>query len=738
MKEIEQRKVELLAPAGSYETFLAVIEAGADAVYLGGNQFGARAFANNFSEDELLRAIDYAHMQGRQVYLTVNTLFKEKELEEQLYNYLLPYYKQGLDAVIVQDLGAFSLIKNEFPKLDIHASTQMTITGCDGAKYLKKLGATRVVTARELSLLEIRNIHEQVDIEIESFVHGALCYCFSGQCLFSSMLGGRSGNRGRCAQPCRLPYEVYEQNGKKKSQKGEFVLSPKDLNTIALIPQIIESGVYSFKIEGRMKQAEYAAGVVSVYREYLNRYFAAPQDYRVTEQDYQKLLHLGNRSGFTDGYYTRWNGSDMITFGKPNHSKADEDLQSQVRQNFLSIERKEKIKGFLKLKKDFPAILELYCDRVKVQQEGECVQAALKQPLSREKVETSIKKTGGTPFIFETLEIEMEEDVFLPVQTLNQLRREALERLQEEITAQWRRTEVRDKQIQMCSKCEKKDTLDRENLAVSVENRIQIPAVLSFSAVDDIYFDSSCYDRDNFFRALSEDVRRAQEAGKKAYYIFPAIFRKKAAEFYLEHLEEFCSMGLDGVVVKSYDAAAFVRTYLGGEINVILDYNLYGWNHRAMTCLEEFMPLRDTVPLELNRKELFERSNQNSEILIYGRIPLMLSAQCVHANTEKCDAKKTVTYLKDRYGKNFPVKNNCFECYNVIYNTAPLVLFGFHDDFRRMQMAGYRIAFTIENEQEIRSVIDIYEQTFATGKKRVTELLLNGSYTNGHYKRGVE
>ena len=269
---MQKRELELLAPAGSYETFEAVIRAGADAVYLGGSHFGARAYANNFNEEELLRAIDYAHIHGRQVYLTVNTLFKEEELEQGLYEYLLPYYEQGLDAVIVQDMGAFARIRSMFPGMDIHTSTQMTVTGAAGAAYMKQLGASRVVMAREMSFAEIREIHDKVGIEIESFVHGALCYCYSGQCLLSSMLGGRSGNRGRCAQPCRLPYEVYKKDQKSRIACCNYVLSPKDLCTIDAIPALAESGIFSFKIEGRMKQAEYAAGVVSVYRQYMDRY----------------------------------------------------------------------------------------------------------------------------------------------------------------------------------------------------------------------------------------------------------------------------------------------------------------------------------------------------------------------------------------------------------------------------------------------------------------------------------
>ncbi|MGN0291167.1 MAG: peptidase U32 family protein [Lachnospiraceae bacterium] len=252
--------------------FKAVIKAGADAVYVGGSAFGARAYANNFSKEELLEALDYAHIHNRQVYLTVNTLLKENELREELYDYLLPYYEQGLDAVIVQDFGVMNFIKEAFPGLSIHASTQMTVTGVDGAAFLQSQGASRVVTARELSFDEIKKIKEATGVEIESFVHGALCYCYSGQCLMSSMLGGRSGNRGRCAQPCRLPYEVLDSRKKSICKEANYILSPKDLCTASMIPELAECGIDSFKIEGRMKQAEYAAGVTSIYRKYVDRY----------------------------------------------------------------------------------------------------------------------------------------------------------------------------------------------------------------------------------------------------------------------------------------------------------------------------------------------------------------------------------------------------------------------------------------------------------------------------------
>ena len=452
------QNIELLAPAGSMETFRAVIHAGADAVYLGGGRFGARAYANNFTEEELLSAIDYAHIHGRKVYLTVNTLFKERELTEELYSYLLPYYEQGLDAVIIQDMGAFRLIREVFPGLSIHTSTQMTVTNRYGAMMMKEMGADRVVTAREMSLAEIRDIKEHVDIEIESFVHGALCYCYSGQCLLSSMLGGRSGNRGRCAQPCRLSYEVFDEKKRPvktgKKDRDIYILSPKDLCTVSMIPELIENGVDSFKIEGRMKQAEYAAGVVSIYRKYIDRYInaclctgeaAAKKDFKVAKEDMQHLYDFGNRSGFTDGYYKRHNGREMITLDKPSHTKGNEVLWEEIKEQYVRTEKKEKINGTLRLKKDFPAKLEIVLNDIRVSVDGDVVQAALKQPLAEEKVAASIKKTGNTPYEFAELEIDMDDDIFLPVQALNVLRRNALERLNEALTAPMRRMETAQK-----------------------------------------------------------------------------------------------------------------------------------------------------------------------------------------------------------------------------------------------------------------------------------------------------
>ncbi len=323
------RKVEILAPAGSYDSLKAAVYAGCDAVYIGGSRFGARAFANNLEEKDMLEAIDFVHLHGKKIYMTVNTLLKEDELQNELYDYLKPYYEHGLDAVIVQDVGVLKYVHEHFPDLPIHASTQMTLTGGEGVKLLQDMGVTRMVPARELSLEEIKEIRKSTKesgypIEIECFVHGALCYCYSGQCLMSSMIGGRSGNRGRCAQPCRMNYTL---DGEKRS--GSYLLSPKDICTVDLIPDLIDAGIDSFKIEGRMKRPEYTAYTAYVYGKYTDLYLSLGregyQDYlnkhkKEYEEDISNLMDLYNRGSFTTGYYKQYHGKKMMSFNRPNHN----------------------------------------------------------------------------------------------------------------------------------------------------------------------------------------------------------------------------------------------------------------------------------------------------------------------------------------------------------------------------------------------------------------------------------
>ena len=454
--------VELLAPAGSYEAFLGAVNAGADAVYLGGQQFGARAYADNFTTEEIIRALRVAHFYGKKIYLTVNTLLKEREMAS-LTEYLTPFYEAGLDGVIVQDLGVFCHIREQFPGLPLHVSTQMTVTGVRGASLLKEQGACRVVPARELSLGEVRKIREEAGVEVECFIHGAMCYSYSGQCLFSSILGGRSGNRGRCAQPCRLPYEIFD--GKKRLSGSSYPLSLKDMCTLEYLPSLLEAGIDSFKIEGRMKRPEYAAGVAAVYRKYIDLYYQrGAAGYRVEPEDMDRLRRLYIRSEIQTGYYERHNGKEMITLEKPGYEGCDEALLSEIRERYIREPEKMPVRIQAQVKAGEPMRLRMEAvgeteggsprkqsrhaamtrnqpdgarfaveegqperERYTVEIMGETVQPAKKAPLSEEEVRKRLCKTGDSLLTVADCEITMEGACFVPVRALNELRRSAVE-----------------------------------------------------------------------------------------------------------------------------------------------------------------------------------------------------------------------------------------------------------------------------------------------------------------------
>ncbi len=312
---------ELLAPVGNMDSLYAAVQNGCDAVYLGGKAFGARASAANFEREELQKALDYAHLYGVRVYVTVNTLYKDDELPAML-EFVGNLYTDGVDGVILQDIGAVEAIRQAYPDLVLHASTQMTIHNVQGARYLEQLGFTRVVLARELTLVEIREIIMQTNIEVETFVHGALCVCYSGQCLMSSLIGGRSGNRGRCAQPCRLPYQLVDrESGQMLASLPEprYLLSPKDINSLEILPELIQAGIVSFKIEGRMKRPEYAASVTRIYRQYIDQALLDPEHYWIEPQAWQEITQIFNRGGFSTGYYQGKSGSTMMSYLRPKN-----------------------------------------------------------------------------------------------------------------------------------------------------------------------------------------------------------------------------------------------------------------------------------------------------------------------------------------------------------------------------------------------------------------------------------
>ena len=801
-------RVEILAPAGSMECLKAAIAAGADAVYTGGALFGARAYAHNLTEEELLEAIDYVHLHGRRLYLTVNTLIKDREMEKQMYDYLLPYYRQGLDAVIVQDIGLFRFIRKHFPDLPIHASTQMTLTGVDGAKFLEKEGAQRIVTSRELSMAEVKKIADETELEIESFVHGALCYCYSGQCLFSSFIGGRSGNRGQCAQPCRLLYRTPE------AKRPQYLLSLKDICTLELIPEMIESGIYSFKIEGRMKKPEYAAAVAFQYRKYADLYLKyyeecpaeedpaayAMKKYRVREEDRQMLLDLYNRGGFHTGYYHTQNGREMISLNRPNHAgvpavkvlakkgrnvtaKALTDLYPQdiielpmrkgrekadnytckdavrkgmnvqipvfadtpfkrdeiwmrtrnstlidtLREEFVNGKIKERICGTFRLYPQEKATLTVKCRDAEITVAGEKAQEALSQPMSRERIDKQLRKTGNTEFEFSFLKAEIGEKVFLPMQSLNELRREALETLEKVICEKYRRSgEVKDPEEDKTELSMEEEVLS--GWTASVRTAEQMEVILEEEAIGRIYADCTMFPRIWEKDSYVEWITKVHAAGKEIYLVMPYIFRERTRKQYEAAYNRIFGAGWDGILIANYESFAFLKEH-GYTGRIMTDYNLYEFNQESRKFWKEKGVFEFTAPVELTERELQDLRVKDGEVIVYGYLPMMISAGCIQKTTRGCLKKSGQTTITDRYRNPFVVKNECDYCYNILYNYVPLYLGDRMEEVYQIGPGRIRLMFTTERQQEVRQILSAYFE----GKE-----LPEGTYTRGHWKRGIK
>ena len=794
----QDRKIEILAPAGSYESFHAAIVAGADAVYAGGPKFGARAFAENFTEVQLLNAIDYAHLHQRKFYLTVNTLLKDYEIE-QLPEYLEPLYQRGLDAVIVQDMGVLNVVRQYFPDMDIHASTQMTVTGVNGAQFLKENGAVRVVPAREISLEEVRNIKSVTGMEMECFVHGALCYCYSGQCLLSSLIGGRSGNRGQCAQPCRLPYTVDGEKG--------YLLSLKDICTLDIIPDLIEAGIDSFKIEGRMKRPEYVAGVTSIYRKYVDLYLKNPQKpYLVDDKDKEMLMDLFNRGGFHTGYYKQKNGRNMITIQKPNHigvkvgtvlsqkgrevrMRALTDIaagdliefkneaqryttgksckqgevitilapkgmrlpagevlyrvQSPELLNTLEImysEGKviEKLYGYISMEAGKVAKLVVCKDEYSVEVESERqVEAASSRPLDEERIKKQLRKTGNTEFAFDMLDVELHGEVFLPMQQLNEMRRKALEELEKKIQDSFHRKTAEKKVLQeeILDTASVKFSKKENKLSILVETQEQLEAVLeNDNSVACIYVDSNL-DTTGLDAELWNGISdRIHKKNIEVFLAMPRIFRNQTIEIFEQAYDSILTRYFDGMLIRSMEEYQFLKSknYSG---NIRLDYNLYIMNRFAKQFWKKQGITYGTIPVELNKSEIVNLDSKQDEMIVYGYIPAMVTAQCVTSTVHGCKKDCKITMLKDRYQNEFPVKNQCRDCYNVIYNTAPLYLIDLKEDLEELNAERYRIQFSIENRDEVKQILNQCNSMFSDEKGELFSQ--KDSITRGHFRRGV-
>ena len=720
-----RRELELLSPAGNLEIFKGVIGAGADAVYFGGEQFGARAYAQNFSMDDAREAILFAHLHGRKAYLTVNTLIKNIEMEKQLYSYLKGYYEEGIDAVIVQDLGVLEFINNYFPELPIHASTQMTIANENGAKWIQNLGAARVVTSREMSIPEIRRMYDATGMEIETFVHGALCVAYSGQCLMSSMLGGRSGNRGRCAQPCRLPYQLLDEEKKRISTKGQYLLSPKDLCGIDYIREMAEAGIYSFKIEGRMKQYAYATGVVSVYRKYMDAYLEE-KDTPVLAGDKKHLLDLGNRCGFTDLYFHKQNGPEMMTFEKPSHEKETSTPES--------FETKIPLTARFTAKEGKPIGLKIsdLVNKNSVYVEGEIAVAANNRPTDEKTIIDKINKTGGTPFEFKEIICQVQKGLFLPIKQLTELRRQALDEYCKTVQREHSYSPAREYTKE--DRGENQSIKGSEKIMISCQKIRQYYLACDWKRADMVALSLEeilCHPDE--FEAIIQ-YGRARE--KKIVIALPLICRQKAIDLLEQNRHIFDREKTDGVIASSLDTLGYLEKIHYPKECIWLDHRIYTFSDYALTFLRKAGYRNFCAPLELNGKELKHRNNGNSQMLVYGRIPLMITANCQRKNVYGCDRKNSLLYLQDRYKEQFPVKNVCAFCYNKVYNSKIYNVIPELSDIRKLGFCGYRMDFSLETDGEMKNILDEFDKSM--GQTSYKTNLNRDDYTKGHYKRGVE
>ena len=736
-------KPELLAPAGGKESFFGVLRAGADAVYLAGEHYGARAYAENFTDEELDECIRYAHLYGKKVYITINTLIKNSETED-LIRFVEPFYKAGLDGVIVQDIGIISLIKENFPYLEIHASTQMSITTTYGAEFLKGMGVSRIVPARELSLDEIRKMKKETGLELECFIHGAMCYCYSGQCLFSSVLGGRSGNRGKCAQPCRLPYTA--------GGKEEYPLSMKDMCTLSMLGDLIDAGIDSFKIEGRMKKAEYAAGVTAVYRKYIDRYYVN-KTLDIDPEDLETLENLYIRSAVSDGYYHRYNGKDMISISSPAYRGADEKLLGKIRSEYLTDSPSKGLKPFkVEFEASFlcgeQAFLCVKCGDFKASAYGDTVETAKSAPITAEDVKKSLKKLGGTVFSADERSfdnIKVSENAYYSLKGINEIRRKVLFDLEHQIAAV--KKDIPENVSDYLEKSRVKPlkntgSYDKWNKGfhVLVSSAAQINKLKDYKDyISRIYIPEELYIKDKGIILSREGFSPDTE-----FFFALAFIRRYKNISYIDVLEEAATNGLiNGFLVRNLEDLKLILDLKKRhpQIKIQADYSLYIWNHTAVSHIGKYADSL-ALPLELSSREHKTETEKTPDTLfekmIYGRYPLMQSANCVLKTAFECRKKsgKTVpgfVYLKDRTGRNIPVYADCTHCHNTIYNA---VVFSAYDFLKTgyPENIAFRIDFTDEDDLSVVKVMSYFSGVIL-GKENNKP---SWEYTTGFEKKSAE
>lgn len=767
------KNIELLAPAGKVENAYAAIENGADALFIGGKFFSARQYADNFTDDELEKIINYSKLRAVKVYITVNTLIKQEECRA-LFEYLYYLYTLGIDAIISQDLAVIALVKKYFPNLSLHASTQMSAHSLKDVKLLESLGFKRIVLARELNLSEISYITKHTQMEIETFVHGALCYSYSGQCLMSSLIGGRSGNRGRCAQPCRMKYTL--ENNRIAITESSYLMSLKDICTIEFLPQLIHSGIHSFKIEGRMKSPEYVASAVKTYRKYIDLVIAQ-ESYQVDPQDIEDLKGVFNRGGFSTGYYFDSPSSKMVTPISPKHRgvKAGEVVQilSKPRRIaillncklepgdgieiiragresvgagiskpykkgeilYLSLDHYVDIGSEVYLTKNHqllkslrntynastrtvpidmkvrgvvgePIEIEIRYKDLYVYYKGDLLQKASSAPITQEKASKQFAKLGNTSFKLNTLTMNWDETGYIAISKLNEIRREALIKMQNQIIA----PASIAKPIYQAPKIEQKNT--SISWSACVRNIDQLQACLESELLTQIYWE---WQEDNILNEQAYDL--CQKSHKQFYLALPYVIHDKNYQAIEESLIYWEAKSIAGYLIRNYGSFYALRSSMKKKI---VDYNLNVMNNEAISMLYAMGASRITLSMELISEEC-KVLEGNLEKVVYGYIPVMLSKQCILGHYHKCIKKKDnqdFYYLKDRKDAKWLIQTDCQNCVMHLLTNQPIVLKSVQE-FRDTSISCLRLNFSVESREQTQVILRAYSSGDASQIKDI-------------------
>ena len=808
------QKPELLSPVGNWDSLYAAVQNGCDAVYLGVKGFNARNRANNFSTAELEEVIDYAHLRDVKVYIAANILYKEDEVRDVL-DFITKIYDYGVDALIVQDLGIAKLILEFFPDIELHASTQMNIHNLAGAQLLEELGFERVILARELNLAEIEEINRGTNLKVETFVHGAVCISYSGQCLMSSLIGGRSGNRGRCAQPCRMPYTLIDRASGEvvdKDFQKDYLLSPKDINTLEIIPELVEAGISSFKIEGRVKRPEYTALATRLYRKYIDQYFHDRDNYEVDAQDEQKLVQIFNRSGFISGYYKGQENLDLISQQRPKNwglkigevtaynpqtkecqirlshevNKGDgieiwtqegdnialtlSDFESNG-QNLITIEVERNLssgavvyktsdqKLLTDLAKSYqqPNTLrkiDLYAkvtaridQTLKIDlwdQDGYfvtteldfIVEEARNQPLTEVEIEEQIEKLGATPYSLVELKFAIDTNIFIPISKLNQLRRRAVEELNQTRIQGFEPSKRRNKYDRAHLKVEPPNNSSNLKLTAAVKNSKQLEAALNTS-INRIYTPLKNINLAQLKRVVAEQEET------EIFLQLPRIASQKELEEFKEQVEILEETELDGYLLSQLGIVQLVQE---SNKSLAADFSLNLFNSYSLSLMQELNFSSAAVSPELTLREIEKLGTDIAkELIVYGYLPMMHSTYCpIGAVARKFDFSQSCKLncqersygLKDRKGMVEPIETEPKNCRSIIYNSQPLHLLNHLAKIKDSNCDSLRLNFTFEGKEETEEIIKAYQAKLENPRKKISSAIKD--YTTGHFFRGVK